>query len=431
MTKSKISALILFLIIFSWTNNLGIACSGYKITVGNTTIFGSNEDAWRTTPHIWFENATEPNKFGAAFTGSRWDGENGYAPQAGMNEMGLAFERLASYHPKLDKKSTKRQITNPTKYLKDILHTCKTVEEVRDYISNYDQSYFIEDVFMYVDKSGKYLIVEPYQLTIADDPTYVISNFCPSITSEADANQLERYKNGSDLLKSKSDTSLAFCTLLSDTMHVCREKIGDGTLLTSIWDLNKGMVTLYFYHNYDTSVQFNLQEELSKGDHLISVESLFPKNAEFEQLRDFKIPKNTLLMGVFIVGAAGLFLFTSIFFLVVLLRRKKDPYYPLLQVTYFLLSLMLFYYMYVLSGSVNVYYFPAPYKNPTNVFVSASSYLPFLLLLLIIPSLFYNFRIVKMKLGSVFTRIILTTNNIIYLMLIGLFFYWGFYDVFG
>jgi len=32
------------------------ACSGYKITLGNKTIFGSNEDAWRVTPHIWFEN---------------------------------------------------------------------------------------------------------------------------------------------------------------------------------------------------------------------------------------------------------------------------------------------------------------------------------------------------------------------------------------
>ncbi len=431
MRSSNLSVIILCVIFSSWTNNLGIACSGYKITVGNTTIFGSNEDAWRITPHIWFENGNEQGEYGAAFTGSRWDGDNGYAPQAGMNEMGLAFERLASFHPKSDKKSTKRQITNPTKYLKDILHTCKTVEEVRDFISNYDHSYFIEDVFMYVDKSGKYLIVEPYQMTIDDDPTYVISNFCPSITSEDDANQLERYRNGSDLLKSKTDTTLAFCTLLSDTMHVCRDKIGDGTLLTSIWDLNKGIVTLYFYHNYDTAVQFNLQQELSKGDHLISIETIFPKNAEFEQLRDFKIPKNTLLMGVFIVGVAGLFLFTSFFFLVLFLKRNKDTHYPILQLIYFPLSLLFCYYLYVLIGSVNVYYFPAPFKDPTNIFVSASSYLPFLLLSLIIPLWVYNYQIVKMKLWGLFAVIILTLNNVIYLTLIGLFFYWGFYDVFG
>ncbi len=80
----------------------GHACSGYKITMDDKTFLGSNEDAWRTTPHIWFEEAKLIGSYGAAFTGSRYDGENGYAPQSGMNEMGLAFERLASYHPKQD-----------------------------------------------------------------------------------------------------------------------------------------------------------------------------------------------------------------------------------------------------------------------------------------------------------------------------------------
>ena len=33
------------------------ACSGYKLTIGDKTILGANEDAWRVTPHIWFEKA--------------------------------------------------------------------------------------------------------------------------------------------------------------------------------------------------------------------------------------------------------------------------------------------------------------------------------------------------------------------------------------
>lgn len=212
----------------------GLACSGYKLTIGDHTMFGSNEDAWRTTPRIWFETASENYKYGAAFTGSRYDGQNGYAPQAGMNEVGLAFERLSAYHPKAKNFSGKKSISNPTNYLQDILHNCMTVEEVKDYISKYDYSFFIDDIFIYVDKSGKYLIVEPYSLTIGNNPTFVFSNFCPSITSENDASKIERYHNGVEFLKTKIDTTLAFCTALSDTMHVCRKKIGDGTLLNSI-----------------------------------------------------------------------------------------------------------------------------------------------------------------------------------------------------
>ncbi|WP_310559737.1 hypothetical protein [Flavobacterium sp.] len=408
-----------------------IACSGYKITVGNTTILGSNEDAWRLTPHIWFEKKTVKSNFGAAFTGSRYDGGNGYAPQSGMNEMGLAFERLASYHPTQEIFPNRITISNPTQYLKDILHTCKSVEEVKEFISKYDHSYFIEDVFIYVDKSGKYLIVEPYTLTIGNQPTYVISNFCPSITPEKNANKLDRYRNGVAFLKNGIDTSLAFCAALSDTMHVCRKKIGDGTLLSSIWDLNNGTVNLYFYHDYKTSVQFKLSEELKKGDHSIAIDTLFPPNPEFKKLRNFKTPKNSIVIGAFIVAAAGFFLLTSIFFLIQYLRRTERKKYAYIQLVLFPLGLILFYYMFVLSGSVNVFYFPAPYKDPTNVFKSVTSYIPFLLLLLIIPFSVINYRLFKENSWNVLAKWLFTLNNLIYVILIGLFAYWRFYDIFS
>ncbi len=315
--------------------------------------------------------------------------------------------------------------------MKDILHTCKTVEEVQEYISKYDHSYFIEDVFIYVDKSGKYLIVEPYTLTIGNEPTYVISNFCPSITPEQNANKLDRYRNGVAFLKHGIDTTLEFCTALSNRMHVCRNKIGDGTLLSSIWDLNIGTVNLYFYHDYKTTVQFNLSEELKKGDHIIAIETLFPYNPEFEKLRNYKTPKDSILIGVFIVASAGFFLLTSIFFLIQYFRRRESKKYSYVQLLLFPIGLILFYYMYVLIGPVNVFYFPAPYKDPTNVFISLTSYIPFLLLLLILPFSMINYRLIKEKSWSLIARWLFTLNNLIYIILIGLFVYWRFYDIFN
>lgn len=407
-----------------------IACSGYKITIGNRTFFGTNYDAWFTTPHIWFENATN-GKYGAVFSGARFDGVNGYAPQSGMNEMGLAFERLVSYHPVQENFKNRKTISNPTKYLKDILHSCKTVAEVKEYISQYDHSYFLEDIFMYVDQSGQYLIVEPYTLKIGNEPSYVVSNFCPSITPEQKAHKLDRYRNGVAFLKKGFDTTLEFCTALSDTMHVCRKKIGDGTLLSSIWDLNNRTVNLYFYHDYQRSIQFNLSEELKKGDHIIAIETLFPPNPEFEKLRNFKTPKDSILIGVFIVASAGFFLLTSFFFLIQYFRRKEHQKYAYIQLLLFPLGLFLFYYMIVLSGSVNVFYFPPPYKHPTNVFISLTSYIPFLLLLIILPFSVLNIRLLKENSWTFLAKGLFTLNNLIYLILIGLFAYWKFYDVFN
>ncbi len=430
MKKLPFVGIILLSIISFATMHESIACSGYKITIGNKTILGSNEDAWRVTPHIWFEKGRGEG-YGAAFTGSRYDGKNGYAPQSGMNEMGLGFERLASYHPKQEGFADRKVITNPTVYLKDILHHCKTVEEVHEYISKYDHSYFMEDVFIYVDKSGKYLIVEPYTLTIGNEPEYVISNFCPSITSEPDANKLDRYRNGVAFLKNGIDTTLQFCTALSDTMHVCRNKIGDGTLLSSIWDLSKGTVNLYFYHDYKITVQFDLKEELKKGDHIIAIESLFPHNTEFEKLRHYKTSKNSNFIAVFILASAGFFLFSSVFFLIQYFKRKKNQKYAYLQLILFPLGLIMFYYMYVLSVNINIFYFPAPYKHPTNIFVSFSSYIPFLPLLLIMPFCIINFRLFNGHSWSLIARFLFTMNNMIYLVFIGLFAYWRFYNIFN
>lgn len=407
-----------------------IACSGYKITIGSRTFFGSNHDAWFTTPHIWFENANS-SKYGTAFTGARFDGQNGYAPQSGMNEMGLAFERLVAYHPEQEKFANRKTISNPTKYLKDILHACKTVEEVKEFITRYDHSYFLEDVFIYVDKSGKYLMVEPYTLTIGNEPTYVVANFCPSITSEQNANKLDRYRNGVSFINKGIDTTLEYCTALLDTMHVCRKKIGDGTLLSSIWDLNNGTVNVYFYHDFTKTVQFNLSEELKKGDHIIALETLFPPNSEFEKLRHFKTTKNSDLLAVFILSSGAFFLLISIFFLIQYLRRKEYKKYAYIQLLLFPLGLILFYYMIVLSGRVNVFYFPAPYQDPSNTFISMTSYVPFLLLLLILPFAVINYRIIKEDSWNFLAKTLFTLNNLVYIILIGLFMYWRFYDVFN
>ena len=404
------------------------ACSGYKLTIGEKTILGANEDAWRVTPHIWFEKAKGKDQYGAAFTGSRYDGKNGYAPQSGMNEMGLAFERLASFHPIQESIANRKKISNPTRYLKDILHSCKSIEEVKACISQYDHSYFIEDVFLYVDRTGKYLIVEPYTLKTGNDPSYVISNFCPSITSLENANKLDRYRNGAAYIKNGFETSLSFCKALSDTMHVCRNKIGDGTLLSSIWDLKNGIVNLYFYHDYSTTVQFNLSEELKKGDHIFAIDKLFPPNPEFQQLRNFKTPKNSLLFGVFIVSSAVFFLFSSIFFLIYYFRKKENTKYASVQLLLFPIGLILFYYMVVLSGSINVFYFPAPYKDPTNVFRSLTSYLPFLILILTVPFVVVNYKLIKERSWGWIATGLFTLNTLIYTILIVLFAYWRFYD---
>ncbi len=426
--KSILSKYLFFILFFFFVSEKAIACSMYKITLGTKTMVGCNEDAWRLTFAIWFETGKPDAPYGAAFTGSRLDGENGTAPQSGMNEHGLSFSRLASATPEnqKNKQAGKKEIQNPTAYLKDILHQCKTVEEVQAYISNYDHSFFSEDVFIYIDRSGKYLVVGPFTMQVGQDPTYVLSNFCPSATADSEALKLDRYRNGVELLNHKTDTTLEFCRSVSDTMHVCREKIGDGTLLTSIWNLRDGLVNLYFYHDFEHTVQFNLADELAKGDHQIEIPGLFPPNEEFEKLANYKTPKNSLVMMLFVISSGLLFLFTAIFFLMrSFLKRKEGG--TNIQRALVLWSVVLFYYTFVLATNINLFYFPAPYHDYSSGLVTATSYIPFVMLLLIIPVIRFNFSIFKENSWRFFSKGLLVLNTSLYVVLIGLFFYWGFY----
>lgn len=413
---------------------IGFPCSMYKVTVGDKTMVGCNEDAWRLTSRIWFENATKKWNYGAGFSGSRFVGNNKFAPQSGMNEVGLAFSRLSASHPQmnLNQEGRRKVITDPDLYLKDILHTCKTVVDVKQYIERYDHSYFSEDVFIYIDKSGKYLIVEPYSLTIGNDPHYVLSNFCPSVASTAEARNLARFRNGEDYLKkNKIDTALSYCTALSDTMHVSRERNGDGTLLTSIWDLKDGIIHLFFYHNYDHHVQFNLADELIKGDHIIEIPTLFPPNSEFERLANYVTPFNTPFLRVVLVFLGGVFAFSSLFFLTSYFVIKKSEKYRHLKLTMSVLGIFLTYYMFVLATNIGVYYFDSPYQHYSSKMISISAYTPFLLLFLIIPLYVYNFKIIKGNSWSFLSKCLFTTNNIVHLILLALFVYWGLFSVFN
>jgi hypothetical protein len=407
------------------------SCSMYKITMNGKTMVGTNFDAYYLTPTVWFENATNAKTYGAGFSGGRQDGANGIAPQSGMNEAGLSFSRLASPTPETGSSISKNkiQITNPTLYLKDVLHHCKNVDEVKAYISQFDFSYFLQDVFIYIDKSGKYLIVEPFTMTMGDDQKYVLSNFCPSVTNEEYANHLERYRNGAAFLKNKLDTTLSFATALSDTMHVCRKKVGDGTLLSSIWDLNQGLITMYFYHDFKYPVQFNLKNELQKGDHVLDITKLFPRNAEFEQLSNYKIPQNSQSIMSFFMFCFGLFAFTSFYFFVSYLRKKKIAHFSKQKLLICALCSLLFYYLIVLATNMYIFYFPSPYQDYKFSHLNVAAYIPFVTVLILIPLLLTNWKLLKEHTWSLFSKLLFTLNNLVFLILITFFAYWGLYSV--
>lgn len=431
--NDRMNRLVLILVIlFSFALNEIEACSMYKVTTDGKTMVGTNHDDWFTTPKIWFENANDAQEYGAAFTGARQMSGDRTAPQSGMNTAGLCFSRLASYYPPQENPFKGRlPISDEVDYLTNILHQCATVQEVRKHIERYDHSYFIEGVFIYIDSSGDYLIVEPYQLIEGHEPQYVLSNFCPSITDNEQARKLERYRNGEDFLRTHApQASLDYCRAMSDSMHVCRKRLGDGTLISSIWDTkNKGM-ELFFYHDYDTSVHFDLLEELAEGDHSLSIPELFPKNAEFERLVNYKTPSNTVELRIALVILAGLLALFSLLLGISLIRNHKSEDMPILSlVLMILMNLSLIAYTLVLITNKSIFYFDAPYVHYSSNLITASSYLPFALLLLMGYLSIARLMRIKSDGTQRWPKSIVLANTLVYLILVIGFAYWGLYSI--
>ena len=430
MTIKK--SLIVFLVPFALAlvQNKMKACSMYKITVDGNTMVGCNHDAWLTTPKIWFENAKLQNEFGTVFTGSREVSKSRTTPQSGMNTVGLVFSRLASYYPEQNNPFSDRQkITNEADYLSAILHKCATVKEVKKHIEAYDHSFFLNDVFIYIDSLGDYLIVEPYKFIEGNDPNYVLSNFCPSITDSNQARKIERYRNGEHFLKThQAMASLDFCTALSDTMSVCRSRNGDGTLITSIFDTKAKMVNLYFYHNFDTLVQYSLTDQLSKGDISINLPEIFPANEEFQTLVNFKTPSNSIVLRIILLLIAGLLALNTFTFILSLFW--KNIFSLGLRKTVAAISIfnvILIAYIFVLLTNKSIFYFDVPYKHYSSNLISAFSYTPFILLAVFIPFLIHTRSQLK-SFQMRFFKVAMVLNSALYVVLVLGFGYWGLFN---
>jgi len=402
-----------------------------KVTINGHTYLGNNEDSWRLGSRIWFESGSA-GKLGAVYVGY---GNN--FPQGGMNEAGLAFDGLTTAPKTINPRPDKKAISNPMDFVKQIMQTCKTVEDVRQFAIQYErQTQFNNGEYFFTDRAGNYLVMESDTLLTGSKDKYIIANFCPSVTSEKERHNWARYDRGFQYIRNHpSDSNSNYALALTDTMHECREILGDGTMYSFIADLDKGDFTLYFYHDFAHAVKFNLKEELSKGDHASEMLSLFPPNAEFKKLTDFKTPRNNvwMLASLYLIG--GFLLFSFVFYLFsFVIERKKISFqhqkYQYLKSVLAIMNILLLYFVFVLIRNENIYYFPSPYHEDHFSLVNVAAYLPFLLITMIIPLINWNVKIIRDNGCNIFSKGLYSLHSLVYLILITLFTYWGFYNIF-
>jgi hypothetical protein len=287
MIKIKLTATIITIVICGFfLIPDSYACSMFKITLHGKTMVGNNEDFWNPNDRIWFEKGKN-SEYGAFYVGF-----DNFWPQGGMNQAGLVFDGFAEDYKAIADTIGKKPL--PMDFLKEIMRKCETVDDVKNYLSKSNLSGLETSMFFFVDKTGKYLVVEGDSLIIGNNEHYIASNFYPSqIKNECDV-PLSYFQKGRKYLENNKDTSVAFCSSVMDTMH--QERVwGAGTMYTTIYDLKEGAIYLYFFRDYKQVIKFNLNEELVKDNHSLVVPDLFPENKKGQDfLKNYNAVSNEL-----------------------------------------------------------------------------------------------------------------------------------------
>ncbi len=429
MTKSIPFKIICLCLLSVLLTQLTYACSMYKVTANGKTMVGNNEDSWGKDAQIWFEPKGK-NKYGVVYVGYQRKYPN---PDGAMNEAGLAFDAFSMPHkPNLPERDPNKKDFSYSMLI-TIMQQCQSVDEVYAFLNGMNLQVlngsilFHGGMLLFVDKSGKYLVVEPNQMTFGSDRTFALANFSIADTKDVSSVKVERYCKGIAFLNNKkTTTNLSFCTALSDTMSVNRAKIGDGTLYTNICDLNEGLIHLYFFHEFGKRITLNLNEEMAKGPHAYNFAELFPNNPNYERFIAYQTPQNNRSIFISLIACGLLFFFSFCYFIVGIIRNKNTSYRSL-RMGLSMFSLALSYYTFVLLRNEGIYYFPSPYIDSHSWLITLSSYLPYVLLIAIVPLLYTLLQLFKNKKWNKFARYVFGANSFAYLLLLCFFVYWKLY----
>lgn len=251
------------------------ACTAFMMSDGEKVLVGNNEDYKIPYTRVWFVPA-ENERYGRVYFGY-----DNWSPQGGMNDRGLFFDGFMTKKQKIKLSIGKPKFPGPM--IDTMMATCANVEDVLDLFSKYNLEWMEKVQIFIVDKSGASAIIEGDAVTRKNGSYQVVTNFRLSQIPE---NQrpcgwptygCSRYKKTENmLLKIDRPTVGQFRDILKAT-HRSSYNIISTTQYSNIYDLTNGVVYLFYLHDFENEIVFNLSRELKKGRHYFDIPSLFKK----------------------------------------------------------------------------------------------------------------------------------------------------------
>jgi len=249
------------------------ACTAFLVADGDVVLFGNNEDFWNPLINMWFVPAGEGTYGRVCF------GYDDYSPQGGMNEKGLVFDGFATEPRKVTKSADKPKYVGHI--LDDALAKCATVEEVIAFFDKYNLEFLERAMLMFADRSGDAVIIEGDDLIRKQGKFQIVTNFYQS-QYQPDEYPCRRYKTAHRMLSGSDEFTVDLCERVLDAVHADGQA---ATLYSNVYDLKRGLVHLYHFHDFENAVVIDVAEELKRGERYVTIPSLFSESAGWEKFR--------------------------------------------------------------------------------------------------------------------------------------------------
>ncbi len=277
--KRKIIGICVMTLLIGTVVSQVSACTGFTASDDEYVLAGCNFD-WSQDYNMYIHFfPAEKGKFGRVIFDMWWpveDNPDYIVPKQGMNDQGLFYDiyLTPTLHPL---NSTDKPIffnDDPdyydSSYWAYCLAKCSTVSEVLDIYDKYNLEvmYFLQA--FYADRNGDSVIIEGDDIIFREGDFQVVSNFYHSHPEiGALGNGFERYYTAVSMLENMTELTVDYFS------SICNATVQRSTVHSNIYDLKQEKIWVYYMQDFDRVVEFDLNEELAKGERRIYLGSLF------------------------------------------------------------------------------------------------------------------------------------------------------------
>ncbi len=255
------------------------ACTAFMMSDGKNVFVGNNEDYKIPYTRVWFV-PEEKGQYGRVFFGY-----DNWSPQGGMNDQGLFVDFFTTKEQQIGLSKSKPKFSGPI--IDTMMAKCSTVEEVIDMFSRYNLEWMSKAQMFIVDKSGDSAVVEGETVVRNYDAYQIVTNFRLSKIPENQkpcrwpAYSCSRYKTVEKMLSEIDTPTVAHFRDILKATHRTSINLIATTQYSNIYDLTNGLIYLYYLHDFDKEIVFNLEQELKKGRHYFELPPLFGRELKY------------------------------------------------------------------------------------------------------------------------------------------------------